>query len=93
MAEEDSHLLTKICLEKVSRARQSQANETAVSSEAVASRRGGDICSHPTPLSYCQGSSEMTIFFLCVTLCCWSLGSFALAQICQSADVPFSRCF
>lgn len=62
MAEEDSHLLTKICLEKVSRARQSQANETAVSSEAVASHRGGDICSHPTPLSYCQGSSEMTIF-------------------------------
>lgn len=82
----------KFCLEKVNEAKiESQANETAVSPEAVASRRGGDICS--PPLSYCQGSSTKTIFFffLCVTLCCWSLGSFALAQICQSADVPFQQ--
>ena len=43
-------------------------------------------------LSYCQGSLETTIFF-CVWLCCWSLGSFALAQICLSTNVPFSRCF
>ena len=47
MAEEDSHLLTTVCLGKVSRAGQSQANETAGSSAAVASHRGGDV--YPTP--------------------------------------------
>lgn len=46
MAEEDSHLTT-VCLGKVSRAGQSQANETAGSSAAVASHRGGDV--YPTP--------------------------------------------